>query len=1360
MHTANGLKPMGGGPVSTTSTVDPRRPYCRIMDDAAVVRSSTLPNPVRNAMSTVGDLDKRQLVERCVVITKQPDGYGLTVTGENPVFVDYVKPEGAAFFAGVRQGDRILKVNGMPVSRSNHHEVVRMISDGQNVVLALLGKPTDYSTTPHAANGQTAIMTQGAYDYEIPNSTEDIRRRQIDKLNEMLRTERSYIEEHQNPVIVEPVKSWVDSGGMHYIPAADVGFMGDVSEEDDNEIHHHNNFDQSSFMNLEELKSRPAHLASFINFLLNNSNPSSLLFHLITDAYQSANSPVKELRRFAYEIFSTFLIPNAPLAMANISQPLIQAMDKILKATVNATDQNVDQLRKIFVPARTRALDDINECLADFRQKRQYGPDANQLDNITKGDHAMEYRVSEQMLMKTLETLYNSTNGDLENCEARLLALIMSVATVIKVTLGMRPNLSAWEKLLEKCPTFLTNSKSSVFKMKPMISKRVVQIKGHHFVLNPVNLTVHCYQCRDPVWGVNAQAYFCQNCDVSVHKQCAAQLTDHCYPATQQKNKSSVSKNSKKPFTSSASNLLGGSNSSHSRHESPSTSSTIDNLRAVGATSQPILAGGTVTLGHLDRSTPELRSIIPPPVPSSSVPPPPPQVPPPWGTAMAAPPTNVVENAKSTSSDSGIGTEAEIVRQPSRGKSTPTPWNAAEQLGPPPDEAYEEPISSSFRRVDIVMDERPPSLLRAVELGSVSGSSSLSQHSGNEEETRRMLERVMQTALAEGDSDLEVETEVPALESIISWEIIRHLKPKEKKRQEVVNELFHTERTHVRNLKIIARVFYKPLLLKQIVSADIIRLIFSNLEDVLDIHMEIWHKMKLAIEMWQRDPAQNGLYGEIGELIEGCFQGSSGDRLMRATAMFCQNQQFALDYLRKYYGRSKDDPFSAFLIEAESNPLCRKLQLKDMLPMEMQRLVKYPMLLETIAKYTKDPSTEQTQLLNSVNCAKRILAAVNTAKRNTENHRRLDELQRRVDTTNFDSNDQLDAFLQSFDFTKHQLIYEGSLTWRISRTKMVDFHVVLLEHLIVFLTKTESGKLQLRTQDVDTTFTPLLNLAHFAVTCKSTDKRLFSLFRRHDLRVFEFIAPTVTERKTWQRLIEAQIRACPQADDRSYELPFSTSMTSMPYPSLPTTEEKKIERVHVVTHPRLVSANEITIVQPTVFEHAQPVLTPNERLRRHDKLIMDALIDKQKILASFMGDGKDMEELNNMADTLATLSVGELKLKSSKELAMSAIVQGNRLLDLINKEMNPKKDVDDKSALNHAEHLPSVPCYRLTAISAQLMNHLMALLQVIQDQTSEMTAVRQQLHHFKDMAGPGVRTVSEETLTEPPPLPPPLPPST
>jgi hypothetical protein len=34
---------------------------------------------------------------------------------------------------------------------------------------------------------------------------------------------------------------------------------------------------------------------------------------------------------------------------------------------------------------------------------------------------------------------------------------------------------------------------------------------------------------------------------------------------------------------------------------------------------------------------------------------------------------------------------------------------------------------------------------------------------------------------------VQIETEVPSLESLISWEVLKLMKPKEKKRQEVIN---------------------------------------------------------------------------------------------------------------------------------------------------------------------------------------------------------------------------------------------------------------------------------------------------------------------------------------------------------------------------------------------------------------------------------------------------------------------------------------------------------------------------------------------------------------------------------------------
>lgn len=80
--------------------------------------------------------------------------------------------------------------------------------------------------------------------------------------------------------------------------------------------------------------------------------------------------------------------------------------------------------------------------------------------------------------------------------------------------------------------------------------------------------------------------------------------------------------------------------------------------------------------------------------------------------------------------------------------------------------------------------EQQPVFIRAIDLSGKSLSST------DAEEAKRMLDRVERTVIVDGDSDLEVETEVPSLESLISWEVLKHLKPKEKKRQEVINGKF------------------------------------------------------------------------------------------------------------------------------------------------------------------------------------------------------------------------------------------------------------------------------------------------------------------------------------------------------------------------------------------------------------------------------------------------------------------------------------------------------------------------------------------------------------------------------------------
>jgi hypothetical protein len=59
-----------------------------------------------------------------------------------------------------------------------------------------------------------------------------------------------------------------------------------------------------------------------------------------------------------------------------------------------------------------------------------------------------------------------------------------------------------------------------------------------------------------------------------------------------------------------------------------------------------------------------------------------------------------------------------------------------------------------------------------------------------------------------------------------------------------LSEFFQTERSHVRNLKVLERLFFRPLLESSHMSRDLIERLFPNLDDVLAVHTKYNQKMK------------------------------------------------------------------------------------------------------------------------------------------------------------------------------------------------------------------------------------------------------------------------------------------------------------------------------------------------------------------------------------------------------------------------------------------------------------------------------------------------------------------------------------
>lgn len=98
------------------------------------------------------DSSTENRAKRIVIIQKDSQGYGMRISGDNPVFIQHVNEEGAAYRAGVRPGDQIVKVNGTLVTKLGHTEVVRMIVNGGSFVSLQL-----QPMSPSATNQQVPL---------------------------------------------------------------------------------------------------------------------------------------------------------------------------------------------------------------------------------------------------------------------------------------------------------------------------------------------------------------------------------------------------------------------------------------------------------------------------------------------------------------------------------------------------------------------------------------------------------------------------------------------------------------------------------------------------------------------------------------------------------------------------------------------------------------------------------------------------------------------------------------------------------------------------------------------------------------------------------------------------------------------------------------------------------------------------------------------------------------------------------------------------------------------------------------------------------------------------------------------------
>ncbi|XP_044039216.1 rho guanine nucleotide exchange factor 11 isoform X2 [Siniperca chuatsi] len=397
---------------------------------------------------------------------------------------------------------------------------------------------------------------------------------------------------------------------------------------------------------------------------------------------------------------------------------------------------------------------------------------------------------------------------------------------------------------------------------------------------------------------------------------------------------------------------------------------------------------------------------------------------------------------------------------------------------------------------------------------SASSSSARSLENPTPPYTPRSRRRSVDSALALLPDAAALEEEVcdsQNWQDTVPPQLLSTLSPREVDRQAVIYELFTTEASHLRTLRVLDQVFFQKM--RSVLNSDELACIFPNLPQVYELHASLCEAMKKRRE--------TPIVQDIGDVMLARFEGAAGDEFQEQASQLCSQQSQALELIKNK--QRKDPRFAHIIQECEASPHCRRLQLKDLLVSEMQRLTKYPLLLDNIMKHTEAGSSDLPSLQHAQACCRGILQAVNEVVRETEHRQRLSQYQRRLDAA---------PLFKSLDLTTKRMIHEGPLTWKVSKDKQIEIQALLLSDCLVLLQRGPDDRLQLRypsrwlggggggSGDSKTSFSPLVKLDSLLVRSVATDNKALYVISTTERQIYELVAGTSSEKNTWKDLLE------------------------------------------------------------------------------------------------------------------------------------------------------------------------------------------------------------------------------------------------
>ncbi|XP_052090011.1 intersectin-1-like isoform X3 [Mytilus californianus] len=205
--------------------------------------------------------------------------------------------------------------------------------------------------------------------------------------------------------------------------------------------------------------------------------------------------------------------------------------------------------------------------------------------------------------------------------------------------------------------------------------------------------------------------------------------------------------------------------------------------------------------------------------------------------------------------------------------------------------------------------------------------------------------------------------------------------PQESKRQNHIHELFKTEETYMDDMGIVLEAFYNPMREAGVMTEEELESVFVNWTELILCNTKLSRSLRVRKKMI----GKGQVIHVIGDIL--C------ENLPHLTPYirFCSCQLRAAALIQHKTETSPE--FREIQKKCTQNPKTKSMPLSSFLLKPMQRITKYPLMIQKILQYTPEGHPDHQNLKEALTKAEELCSQVNEGVRERENSDKLEWMQ-------------------------------------------------------------------------------------------------------------------------------------------------------------------------------------------------------------------------------------------------------------------------------------------------------------------------------------------------------------------------------